>query len=313
MKIFKTILAVAVMAMALTGCAKDENVEFSDKVVVTYDVELESVAGTRAVLDGSNINAMDYKMYRIDTNGNAVAIDISGTVSAQTNGSGNKIFPVTLEFLKGQQYKVTFFAYNSVHFGDGQWCKYADANEQEVVFDYTKEAEDVFAGVFTLTSEDTTTSLGLTRPLAQVNLLIDANHIDKAVTLGFNATNAQVNYTLKGMATTYNLLTGGVSGAYSSDRSYNGTFGAVANGYYPMASALVLGGQNVEGKIVSVTGNGFNNIALDKAVPAVPTKANYKTNIRFSSLLTGNVAYEVTLSPTFEGEKSYDENGNEIL
>ncbi len=302
MKTFKTILAVAVTAMAFVGCAKEQNVELNEKVTMTYSVSLDSASGTRADFDGSNVTHLDYKMYLLN-DGNTTPTTVTGTV--EKNGAS---FPVTLEFLKGQQYMVTFIAYNSTNFGDGKWCKYTDSSKQSVVFDYTEAAEDLFTGVFVLSASDITTSLSLVRPLAQVNLYLAKSDVDAAKEVGFK-TDDGVTFTLSNMATTYNLLTKAVSGS-ANVKSYSGTVADAANGYHHLGSALVLGGQNVEGKIYSI---GNVQYGIDgHAVPSVPTAANKKTNIKYSSLLVGTVNYIVELTLDFGEELNYGEDGNAI-
>lgn len=307
MKTFKTILAVAVAAMAFVGCAKEQNVELNEKVTMTYSVSLDSASGTRADFDGSNVDKLDYKMYLLNADNTTTPTTVTGTVDK--NGTS---FPVTLEFLKGQQYMVTFIAYNSENFGTDKWCKYTDSSKQSIVFDYTetKYAEDLFTGVFTLSASDTSTSLKLARPLAQVNLYLSETDVTKATAVGFETTGG-VRFTLSNMATTYDLLTGTVSGSFTDAKSYTGTVAAAdANGYHHLGSALVLGGQNVEGKINSI---GNVQYGTPHSVPSVPTAANHKTNVKFSSLLVGRVTYTVELTTGFDGtEKNYDENGNVI-
>ena len=295
MKTFKTILAVAVAAMAFVGCAKEQNVELNEKVTMTYSVSLDSASGTRATpFDGSNVTHLDYKMYLLN-DGNTTPTEVTGTV--EKNGAS---FPVTLEFLKGQQYKVTFIAYKSTNFGDGKWCKYTDSSKQSVVFDYTKDAEDLFTGVFTLSASDITTSLSLARPLAQVNLYLAKSDVDAALKVGFKTTGG-VTFTLKSMANQYDLLTGTASGS-AGVKSYSGAVAVAANGYHHLGSALVLGGEqghNVEGEIYSIGNVQYGTDG--HAVPGIPTVANHKTNVKFSSLLTGKVSYNVTLTTDFGG------------
>ncbi|MBQ8854081.1 MAG: hypothetical protein IJZ67_07240 [Alistipes sp.] len=291
MKTFKTILAVAVAAMAFVGCAKEQNVELNEKVTMTYSVSLDSASGTRA-FDGSNVTHLDYKMYLLNADNTTTPTTATGTV--EKNGTS---FPVTLEFLKGQQYMVTFIAYNSENFGTDKWCKYTDDSKQSVVFDYTEPAEDLFTGVFTLSASDTSTSLSLARPLAQVNLYLSETDVTKATALGF-VTTGGVTFTLKSMANQYDLLTGTASGSANVE-SYSGTVAAAANGYHHLGSALVLGGQNVEGTISSIGNVQYGS--TPHAVPSVPTAANKKTNIKYSSLLVGTVNYTVTLTPGFDG------------
>lgn len=304
MKTFKTILAVAVAAMAFVGCAKEQNVELNEKVTMTYSVSLDSASGTRADFDGSNVDKLDYKMYLLNADNSTTPTTVAGTVDKDGTS-----FPVTLEFLKGQQYKVTFIAYNSTNFGDGKWCKYTDSSKQSVVFDYTKDAEDLFTGVFTLSASDTSTSLSLARPLAQVNLYLAKSDVDAAKEVGFETTGG-VTFTLSKMATTYDLLTGTASGSFTDAKSYTGAVAAADNGYHHLGSALVLGGQNVEGKIYSIGNVQYGTGG--HAVPSVPTAANKKTNIKYSSLLVGTVNYIVELTLDFGEELNYGEDGNLI-
>lgn len=288
MKTFKTILAVAVAAMAFVGCAKEQNVELNEKVTMTYSVSLDSASGTRADFDGSKANELAYAAYLKVSEGVYSDTPVATGTAEVSNGSAT----VNIELLKGQQYLVTFFAYNNADAN-----KWWTLNNNILTFDHSvilnKDVNDVDVFVGKTESQSVT----LKRPLAQVNLYLSETDVTKATALGFK-TDGGVTFTLSNMATTYDLRTGTASGS-AGVQSYSGAVAAAANGYHHLGSALVLGGQNVEGKINSIGNVQYGS--TPHSVPGIPTAANHKTNVKFSSLLVGSVAYSVTLTTGFDG------------
>lgn len=298
MKNFKIILAIAVVALMGTACEKSMSIESGERISVQYTVAVESVAGTRADYNAEYIDRLDYVVYRYD---DATQTYVRTQVAEQAldiiNGSAN----VSIDLLKGQKYKVTFFAYNSNSNKTDFWSY--DTDKQIVSFDYAKmpcnsEQTDLFAGVAT----ESETSVTLKRPLGLVNLYVTKADVDKATAVGVPSANLTAQVTLSNLACRYDLLNQTVlsESAYPST-TFELSSWTEGDPNYTIGSILVLAGQNIGLTMDKVTCNGFETIVENYAVSAnIPTQANYRTNVTFEKLLTGSVEYNVTISSGFE-------------
>lgn len=295
MKVFKTILAVAVAAFMFASCEKEQyNTTLNKTEVINYSVVLDDVTGTRAseLYDGSKINRLDYVVYMLNEDGTTYTATEVKEIGKEFTGSQTV---VSIELIKGQSYKITFIAYTDTQ--KGNWWSTAD--NQVITFDHSKVSANSDSGdLFVACVDHQTTSVSLKRPLALVNLMLSQAHVETANKLGFNPANAQITYTVSNIAKSYDLLNGTVSGTDSC--SLTNSFGDVANSYYTMSSVLVAAGQTVNCNIAKVTCTGLNEITLNKAITSIPAKANYKTNVKIGSLLTNKFDYNLTVSAGFD-------------
>lgn len=295
MKVFKTILAVAVAAFMFASCEKEQyNTTLNKTEVINYSVVLDDVTGTRAseLYDGSKINRLDYVVYMLNEDGITYTATEVKEIGKEFTGSQT----VSIELIKGQSYKITFIAYTDTQ--KGNWWSTAD--NQVITFDHSKVSANSDSGdLFVACVDHQTTSVSLKRPLALVNLMLSESHVNTANNLGFNPANAQITYTVSNIAKSYDLLNGTVSGTDNSFTLTN-SFGAVANSYYTMSSVLVAAGQTVNCNIAKVTCTGLNEITLNKDITSIPARANYKTNVKIGSLLTNKFDYTLTVSAGFD-------------
>lgn len=295
MKVFKTILAVAVAAFMFASCEKEQyNTTLNKTEVINYSVVLDDVTGTRAseLYDGSKINRLDYVVYMLNEDGITYTATEVKEIGKEFTGSQT----VSIELIKGQSYKITFIAYTDTQ--KGNWWSTAD--NQVITFDHSKVSANSDSGdLFVACVDHQTTSVRLKRPLALVNLMLSESHVNTATNLGFNPGNAHITYTVSNIAKSYDLLNGTVSGTDNSSTLTN-SFGDVANSYYTMSSVLVAAGHTVNCNIVKVTCTGLNDITLNKEINYIPTRANYKTNVKIGSLLTNTFDYTLTVSAGFD-------------
>ena len=295
MKVFKTILAVAVAAFMFASCEKEQyNTTLNKTEVINYSVVLDDVTGTRAseLYDGSKINRLDYVVYMLNEDGTTYTATEVKEIGKEFTGSQT----VSIELIKGQSYKITFIAYTDTQ--KGNWWSTTD--DQVITFYHSKVSANSDSGdLFVACVDHQTTSVSLKRPLALVNLMLSESHVNTANQLGFNPANAQITYTVSNIAKSYDLLNGTVSGTDNSFTLTN-SFGDVANSYYTMSSVLVAAGQTVNCNIAKVTCTGLNEITLNKDITSIPAKANYKTNVKIGSLLTNTFDYTLTVSAGFD-------------
>lgn len=293
MKTFKTILAVAVAAMAFVGCAKEQNVELNEKVTMTYSVSLDSASGTRA-FDGSNANELVYAAYLKVSEGVYSDTPVATGTAEVSNGSAK----VNIELLKGQQYLVTFFAYNKADAN-----KWWTLNNNILTFDHSKvtlnsDVNDVFVG------KTESQSVTLKRPLALMNLAIKKTHLENAEDLGMTKANTTFTATFSEIATQYDLKAGNIVGTTTAERSFevNGSTLVGDDDYLPIGKLLILGGKTVNLDLTVTCSSLPNQTVYSGQISNnVPAKANYKTNIKLNSLLTATPQYSVTIDAGFGG------------
>lgn len=294
MKTFKTILAVAVAAMAFVGCAKEQNVELNEKVTMTYSVSLDSASGTRADFDGSNADELAYAAYLKVSNDTYSDTPVATGTAAVSAGSAK----VNIELLKGQQYLVTFFAYNKADAN-----KWWTLNNNILTFDHSKvtlnsDVNDVFVG------KTESQSVTLKRPLALMNLAIKKTHLENAEDLGMAKANTTFTAQFNEIATQYDLKAGNIVNTTTENRSFTVTgSNLVEDGdYFTIGKLLILGGKIVKLDLtVTCSSLPVQTVYSGQISDNVPAKANYKTNIKLNSLLTATPEYSVTIDAGFDG------------
>lgn len=105
--------ATAVSAILIfAGCSSSEDTEISprsNEAIVSLEVQADAAASSRAISDGSGANKLFYRVF--DKDGNIISDQLP---LKQENASdlltGHK---VTLQLIKGQTYKIAFWAQNS--------------------------------------------------------------------------------------------------------------------------------------------------------------------------------------------------------
>ena len=192
-----TMLAASTMVLA-TGCSSSDDTavtpENNSLAAVSFSVQADAVAGTRAISDGSGADELIYRVF--DKDGNSVG---------------------TLVYLaKGQTYKVAFWAQ------DANCTAYTVDDNMGVTVSYDNaanndETRDAFFKTVDVTvNGDMSVDVTLKRPFAQINVGCTDDDWNAAQASGINVQTSSV--TVKDAATQLNVIDGTVSG--SQDVTY---------------------------------------------------------------------------------------------
>ena len=290
MKVNHLILTFAAAA-TLAACSSEMDIPTvaDDTQTVTFTAQLPGGMG-RSYGDGTTAKNLTYAVY--DANGTLMS-DLKGTATFE----GLKA-KVTLTLINNKEYNIVFWAS-----ADGSPYTFNEGNAT-VTADYTNtlcndERLDAFTNTVNYTpssDDDSTISVTLKRPFAQLN--IGTNDMDDAKSAGLSD-NATISVTVKNVCTTINLLTGVAGdtkdvtfgyGALPSDETFPIT------GYDYLAMNYLLVGKDSSTHDVSFQVSG---ISASMEYTEVPLKANYRTNL-YGSLLGSTSSFNIEINPTFE-------------
>ncbi|MBQ3247632.1 MAG: hypothetical protein IJB08_06280, partial [Alistipes sp.] len=298
-KIFLFAMA-AVLLMA--GCVKEEISHNGNdgKVQVTFTANLPIEASRALVGDGSKVNELNYAIY--DDAGELFAsYPYENDVEVIDNHA-----TVTLDLVKGQSYKIAFWAQHS----DAPYT--FDRQNGVVTVDYSgtvlsnDEKFDAFYVLepITVTGPDVKT-VTLRRPFAQINLGATKADVDAAKALGIVIDKTKV--TLSGVNQTLELFSGKAKDKTTAvvNFDYNAlpgndlTVNSVDYAYLAANYILANGDADVT-ELEFVVRQGSDDINTVK-VPAVNYKRNYRTNI-LGRLLTSSVDFNIVIDGTPDGD-----------
>lgn len=340
-KLFLGMFAAAGMLFA-TSCSNDELdvVQSGNEAQVTFSLGLEGGIATRAISDGTGAKKLVYAVYKLNADGIPVLQKVVGSnndgqfVDEAAFDSGlTETVSVTLA--KGQTYQVAFWAQNPI-------CNaYTTTDLTNVKVDYdaagnNNDDRDAFFKTVEFTvNGNQTIDVELKRPFAQINVGVTEADWDAAVKSGITIQKSSV--VIKNAATSINLLTGEVGDettdvvvSYSSHRipnDYNEYLKVDLNGdmdyddenevyrWLSMSYILVadrnpdtdnngvLGDERatLESLQYTFTPMVGNNITFSDGLNSVPVQRNWRTNI-LGQLLTGNIEFNITINPIFEGD-----------
>ena len=179
--LFMGVLAFAGI-LAVASCQQDDFVGgevTGDYVDATFTVATPDGISTRAIGDGTTVNKLACAVY--DAKGVELPdlykiVDINGKTATYST-----------RLAKGQAYHVVFFAYNGKTDGTSDYYNVEDLKNVEVLGNQLSNVEerDAFTGVYDITPEASINSIVtepivLKRPLAQLNLGIDATELEAA-------------------------------------------------------------------------------------------------------------------------------------
>ena len=283
----------AVLLMA--GCVKEEISHNGNdgKVQVTFTANLPIEASRALVGDGSKVNELNYAIY--DDAGELFAsYPYQDDVEVIDNHA-----TVTLDLVKGQSYKIAFWAQHS----DAPYT--FDRQNGEVTVDYSgtvlsnDEKFDAFYVLepITVTGPDVKTVI-LRRPFAQINLGATKADVDAAKALGIVIDKTKV--TLSGVNQTLELFSGKAKDKTTAvvNFDYNAlpgndlTVNSVDYAYLAANYILANGDADVT-ELEFVVRQGSDDINTVK-VPAVNYKRNHRTNI-LGRLLTSSVDFNIVI------------------
>lgn len=306
--------ATAVSAILIfAGCSSSEDTEISprsNEAIVSLEVQADAAASTRAISDGSGANELFYRVF--DKDGNVISDQLP---LKQENASdlltGHK---VTLQLIKGQTYKIAFWAQNSA------CTAYSVDDNMNVTVDYSGANNDETRDAFFKTVDvavtgDMNVDVTLKRPFAQINVGSTQKDWNDAVASGLTVTTSTV--TVKDAATKLNIITGKVSDpedvTYTASAIPAESLLADADGdgtketYHYLSMCYILPDEATTGASKTTVSTAFtfapetgkgNPVTLNEGLQAIPVQRNYRTNI-VGRILTGEVNFNVVVDPDF--------------
>ena len=291
------LFASALAGLFLAGSCQRENLEPAAQGGVTYEITLPDGPQTKGEA-GYELYDLHYEVYRI--NGTAIDKLYHNRVDLPEAGLN-----LPLDLLNDQTYTVIFWAQEK----GSPWIDASDLQNIQLKESLSNnDQRDAFCAVDANFSHDGTQSrkVTLTRPFAQVNIATTVNNV------GYNITPERSLVTFKNIPTGYNLLTGETNATTEVTFGFNGipgnTITVDGTPYTNVAMNYVLvADSNIDEVYYEIeTANG----TVKNAIPSVPVKKNYRTNI-IGNLLTSNATYTIELKPGFEeGEYTVENGGN---
>ena len=324
-KIFKTLSASVLMALALTACQKEEFGGNEAEGIYTFEVSADNIA-TKAAIDrdgnGTAVNRFIMEVYLAKTTGELVLLDRQ--VKAPTAASP-KSTSFNLTLIKDQEYKVLFWADKGDDSMGDFYYKTTD-NLQNVSFlnaarTGNNDALDAFSKMEVITREESkagfTKSVQLTRPFGQVNFITTDIPAINALTGGsaFLPTDVKVSYVT---CTGFNVLTQTGTGSEAIEYTapvYSAMDPATNPAKYTLSMDYMLTATSDREtrNLVKLTAlaNGYELTTVE--VANYPVQRNYRTNI-IGKILTGDVTFNITIDPIYDGEyNNYLASSNEDI
>ena len=324
-KIFKTLSASVLMALALTACQKEEFGGNEAEGIYTFEVSADNIA-TKAAIDrdgnGTAVNRFIMEVYLAKTTGELVLLDRQ--VKAPTAASP-KSTSFNLTLIKDQEYKVLFWADKGNDAMEDLYYKTTD-NLQNVSFLNAarignNDALDAFSKMEVITREESkagfSKSVKLTRPFGQVNFITTDIPAINALTGGsaFLPTDVKVSYTT---CTGFNVLTQTGTGSETIEYTapvYSTMDPATNPAKYTLSMDYMLTATSDREtrNLVKLTAlaNGYELTTVE--VANYPVQRNYRTNI-IGKILTGDVTFNITIDPIYDGEyNNYLASSNEDI
>ena len=324
-KIFKTLSASVLMALALTACQKEEFGGNEAEGIYTFEVSADNIA-TKAAIDrdgnGTAVNRFIMEVYLAKTTGERVLLDRQ--VKAPTAASP-KSTSFNLTLIKDQEYKVLFWADKGTDAMGDLYYKTTD-NLQNVSFlnaarKGNNDALDAFSKMEVITREESkagfSKSVQLTRPFGQVNFITTDIPAINALTGGsaFLPTDVKVSYVT---CTGFNVLTQTGTGSEAIEYTapvYSAMDPATNPAKYTLSMDYMLTATSDREtrNLVKLTAlaNGYELTTVE--VANYPVQRNYRTNI-IGKILTGDVTFNITIDPIYDGEyNNYLASSNEDI
>ena len=324
-KIFKTLSASVLMALALTACQKEEFGGNEAEGIYTFEVSADNIA-TKATIDrdgnGTAVNRFIMEVYLAKTTGELVLLDRQ--VKAPTAASP-KSTSFNLTLIKDQEYKVLFWADKGTDAMGDLYYKTTD-NLQNVSFlnearKGNNDSLDAFSKMEVITREESkagfSKSVKLTRPFGQVNFITTDIPAINALTGGsaFLPTDVKVSYIT---CTGFNVLTQTGTGSEAIEYTapvYSAMDPATNPAKYTLSMDYMLTATSDREtrNLVKLTAlaNGYELTTVE--VANYPVQRNYRTNI-IGKILTGDVTFNITIDPIYDGEyNNYLASSNEDI
>ncbi|MBR4975218.1 MAG: hypothetical protein IKY60_06505 [Bacteroidales bacterium] len=325
-KVLSFFVLAGVLLASSCSLKEDFRGNDSDFATLSFTVGEPGVSATRAIGDGTSVDALYYAVY--DDKGNFIA-DLAGNKVGTT-------FPTTVEITlaKGQTYKIAFWAQdkdcNAYSFG-----QYGDI--ENIYIDYDGFNNDESRDAFFKTIDhkvvgDIALDVTLERPFAQINLGVTQEDWDNAAKAGIYV--AQSKLVINNAATELNLFDGKVQDptkveynlaniptqTLEVDLNKDGVKEAYK--YLSLSYILVAdqgktaneeGMFGAESALVNATFSlKTNKEPFEVKVDNLPVQRNWRTNV-IGEVLTGDIKFNIDVDPIFDGEEIYPDTLEEEL
>ncbi len=286
-KLFSGMLAATAMLLTTSCTQEDFFVENNGGDTVSFSIELNDGASTRAINDGAKVNVLRMEVYDADGN---VLPNLSQTIDPAFTGLRET---VQVSLAKGQTYSFAFWAQ----------CKdctaYNSKDLTAITINNSKltsndDNRDAYFANKTITYDNTTPkqqTITLHRPFAQLNFAVDSADWNNIVDAGIEITGVKVK--LNAAHRAFNALTGVASNPSSTTVTfknapviYDGTdtcdslvldlgTGKIAYRWLAMNYVLVNDKENVDATFTFATNR--EDIVISSA--NTPLQRNYRTNL----------------------------------
>ena len=311
--LFMSMLAMASMLFA-TSCSQDEVLNESatdDFVNATFTVSTSAGIETRAVVgDGTTVNYVACAVYN--------AANEEMTELRQYVSLSDKKATYSVRLVKGQAYRVAFFAYKGQADGSSNYYDMTDLKNIKIKDAVSNiEARDAFTNYVDVSASETTVAVNkdvtLKRPFAQLNLGADAADIKAARQAGIVVEKSKIKVT--GVYKAFNALENNVAGPTEvMTFDFNGLLseklkadvdgnGSDEKFDYLALNYLLVGGADSPKATTDVTfvWKTANSKTNDPATEFknVPVQTNYRTNI-VGYLLTNPAKFNISIDETFQ-------------
>ena len=306
----------AVLASILTaGSCQRENIDAVSGGVVTFTVTAPGTLDTRAIADGTNVNEVHYAVYKTNP-GEDYAIDDSGVIDGPLAygvvGMREKSATLKLDLLQDQYYTILFWA--QVSGNDHYVITNGDLRQVSVSSNRFGANDETRAAFFQRHDFNTYAQqnyeVTLFRPFAQINLGTAAESLtpsQEGQVSGYTISVKKSEMTVKGLATSFNLLTG-----EAADEDVTFTFTSTDTPHVSTGETLdvndvhyhYVGMNYLFVPILDKTVEVSYTITTDKGtisntIANVPVKENYRTNI-IGNLLTSKTDFQIIVDESFQ-------------
>ncbi|MBO7204703.1 MAG: right-handed parallel beta-helix repeat-containing protein [Bacteroidales bacterium] len=325
-KVLSFFVLAGVLLASSCSLKEDFRGNDSDFATLSFTVGEPGVSATRAIGDGTSVDALYYAVY--DGEGNFIA-DLAGKKVGTT-------FPTTVEITlaKGQTYKIAFWAqdqdckaYSFGQYGDIEniYINYAGLNNDESRDAFFKTIDHKVVG-------DIALDVTLERPFAQINLGVTQEDWDNAAKAGIYV--AQSKLVINNAATELNLFDGKVQDPTSVEYALANiptqtlevdlNKDGVKEAYKYLSLSYILvadqgktaneeGMFGAESALVNATFSLTTNKApFEVKVDNLPVQRNWRTNV-IGEVLTGDIKFNIDVDPIFDGEEIYPDTLEEEL
>lgn len=323
------------------SCSKDENLESvnGNLATVTFNVGVEGGLVTRAISDGLSAKKLICAVYDVNNNLLSQSVINGSTVNADgqfvkadafANGLTDN---VTARLAKGQTYTMVFWAQSK------DCTAYTTTDLTDISISYVgnnnDEKRDAFFAAETFKVDgDTEIDVTLKRPFAQINVGVTKEDWDAAVGSGVEIKESKV--VIKNAATSINLLDGSVDGATKVEYSFatipyqftpsetldvdTDSDGTKEKYMYLSMSYILVNDESNGSSKATLESEGLqftfspesgNDIFFFEGLNNVPVQRNWRTNI-IGKILTGNVTFNITIDPIYNGEYNYPNTENKV-